>query len=505
MRCGLSGWLLAGSIALCGCASAPQGATAGGGSLGSWVERDLAPYLSDELANNPRFAGASLRFVALDGEEISPTIDVLLDDVRDELFNELISVSGVDLAWRPTARPAQHHRTLSQMDCGRRRQATHYIGLDLSEAIGGQTRLKVRALDLQERQWVSGFGLRWSGRLNGAQAEAAADRRVDPTLRGLRPLPFSADQADLATGYLAHNLSCLLQEGAPKRLALYLQEPPADRPEFFHTVMAIIGRSMNRFREVELVDSIEAADAVVDSEMVRINADLWQVWLGVTYRLDGRQLSGADTPAYVALDEAAVARVRPPTRPVASAPSDPSGSAEAMPPVGTPASVRIAEFATWVPALGGPCDSRSPWAQGERRADADERFDRGDCFALQASVTGSAAFLVTRAGEGGWYRLGPSSCATTDLGRGAQGLSDLRFPATGAMELTGTGESESYYLIATDNAEAARRVSAIVSRLPDGCRDGVGEPRSPLGALMRAATERDGRILWRRLDVKRRS
>ena len=45
-------------------------------------------------------------------------------------------------------------------------------------------------------------------------------RHPDEALRGLRVLPFSPDQIDLASDYLANNLSCLLQQQDQEELVI---------------------------------------------------------------------------------------------------------------------------------------------------------------------------------------------------------------------------------------------------------------------------------------------
>ena len=81
---------------------------------------------------------------------------------------------------------------------GRIRDANYYIGIEITRSTGSEHRVAVRALDVQAGEWVSGFSQHWSGDLTAAELRALQVRRTDESLRGLRVLPFSAGQTDLA-------------------------------------------------------------------------------------------------------------------------------------------------------------------------------------------------------------------------------------------------------------------------------------------------------------------
>lgn len=282
------------------------GTTSASGSsdLEQWVEQEGAAYVIDQLQNDPRFAGASVQLVHLDGGVITPDVSILSDDVRRQLFSAVLRVQGIDLAVRPSVRPWQAQRTLASIDCGLLKPVTHVVGLDLRATASGNQRLSLRALDMRDNAWVSGFEKTWTGRLTSTQVAALRAPATDLSLRGLRQLPFDGLQADLTASYLARNLSCLLQQGAPERLKLYFA-PVRGAPDYFTSVGRLLSRYMNQYREVEVVSDPSAANAVVNSDVVQLGGELWQVWMGVAFTDAGSQVSGADTPAYVSLDSTA--------------------------------------------------------------------------------------------------------------------------------------------------------------------------------------------------------
>lgn len=495
------------SLLLSACAATPNNPGSSDKPLHAWVDTDLAPYIAEELANNPRFSGASVQLVKFEDQDVAPVIDELVDDIRASLFSALVRRQGVDLAWRPTVQPWQHHRSLAEMDCRVSRRATHYVGIDFRNSATGRQRVDLRALDIESNQWVSGFGLSWSGSLTAGEVLASQSRNPDRFLRGLRPLPFTGDQADLATSYLSHNLSCLLREGAPERLTVYIQDPGADAPRFFHTLTALVGRYMNQFREVEVVGSAAAAQAVVDAEMVPITDGLWQVWMGVTYTDSERRVAGADTPAYVRLDRNEVRRLPASDSGITSTAAAPDVQtapvATSVSASGTSASlIQLDAFHAMVPAQNSLCNSADPWNAGERRLEG-ETLNRSACFALAGRAKADSLYLIAKSGEGDWFRMIPSSCQRPHfqipLDRRSGG--DIRFPESGALELTGKGTQELFYLVGAASAQARASVESALMRLPDQCGGGPGTRQSPMGALAEAATAHSGEIAWRQVAI----
>ena len=209
------------TVALCACSAHAPRFRADDDSLRRWVEKDLGPYLVEQLGRHPRFKGAPILVVKMAGADVQPEMDELTAEIRARLMDILIREPTVHLAWRPTQPPWEHHRTLAQVQC-RARHATHYIvGIETRISRARELEVSVRALDLREGEWVRGVGRSWRGRASASQVAAFQRRQTDRYLRGLRVLPFTETEIDLAAEYLAHNLSCLLQQRAGEQLTVY--------------------------------------------------------------------------------------------------------------------------------------------------------------------------------------------------------------------------------------------------------------------------------------------
>lgn len=481
--------VLAAAAALAGCVSSPSRMTdLFHGGFDTWVDAELGPYLAQQLAGNPRLKQGPVLLVKLDAADIEPRIDHLTDDARRRLFDRLIETPGVNLAWRPAARPWQHHRRLAELDCGINDQPAVYVGLDIHPAANGEYRAAVRALDLRENSWVSGFGSTWSGRLTEAQVAALSTAQPDSYLRGLRPLPFEADQPDLAASYLAHNLSCLLAQTAAERLRVYVAEPDNKAANDFRGIVSLVRRYINQFQEVEVVGDAAKADALVDSELVQIDGDLWQAWLGL--RLQGgaqQRVSGADTPAYLRLTQTSA------TNAVSPAPAPLSPAAAGL----------IDAFNAIVPPTQSLCRDDDPWSAGARTLEVGAVLPSGGCFGVEATVAaGSDAYLIAAESEGGWSRLVPSTCFGDEYSAPSRATVGgvFRFPRRSVIETEGRGGAERLYLVAA-RGEVRAQLARILRNVPVNCGSSRSSREDPTPAVRRLAIEYPGAVEMRQLEI----
>ena len=267
-------------------------------SLQHWVDAELAPYVSEQLGQHPRFKGEPVIIVRLDGDDIQPDIDALTRGIRDQLMDSLLKTPGVHVPWQPQQQQAQHHRRLDQLQCGRLRDASYFIGIEIARTATAQFRVSVRALDVRAGEWVSGFSQHWSGNLTSNELRALQVRHTDESLRGLRELPFSAGQPDLAATYLSNNLSCLLRQQDVEDLKIKVETGASDNNQL-HTLLQLIGNNLSRYREVQITDTRRQANYILRGEAHMIQPGLYQVWVILHPRGSGDHLAGMDTATWI--------------------------------------------------------------------------------------------------------------------------------------------------------------------------------------------------------------
>jgi len=271
--------------------------------LDIWLEDTLVPYLVQQFSQHPRFKGQPILLVRMQGENVPDRIDDLTKQIREKITDALLKENGPDPVWRPAIRPWQHHRGLGDIACSDVGQVRYYIRIDTGlSKVNRKLYVKVKALNLIEKKWVSGFGKSWSGMPTRDQLVALGRMRPDDDLLGMRPRPFTDRQPDLLAAYLAGNLSCRLRKGESDKLIVHVEPPAPASPQMIKTTIKLVGRYLARFREVDVTDDPTRANVTLVSAVHSIDKDLHQVWISARRRQAELYLPGAETEAYVTIN-----------------------------------------------------------------------------------------------------------------------------------------------------------------------------------------------------------
>jgi hypothetical protein len=459
-------------------------------SLDIWLDDTLVPYLVQQLGQHPRFKGQPVLLVRIQGDTVQPRIDDLTDQIRQKIMDALLKQPGLDLSWRPAIHPWRHHRSLAEVSCGDFRKIHYYVGIDCGlTRVEGHLYVKVRALNLVEQKWVSGFGKSWQGAPTAAQRAALDREHSDDHLRGLRPLPFSDRQPDLLAAYLARNLSCLMRQGEEDDPVVYVEDVALNTPKVFQTTLELVAKYLARFREVEVTDDPTQANVTVVTEIHAIHQNLRQVWVAARRRQGAKYLPGAETEAYVLIEaqkQTAVAgtynQSPEPKRPLQQ--------------VGAPS--LISSFGLLTPLDPAFCATDTPWIAGIRRVQSREHLPSGGCLAVEISLSKTAhVFLVGRNADGELTELFPSECpAFKKIDALLRPGKRLRFPALsdpgqGILELDDSPGMEKVYAIAITEKYLANRFAYRLAGHRGLCRpaksfESMLSVGSPIGS--------DGRI-----------
>ncbi|MEH0022102.1 MAG: hypothetical protein V6Z89_20790 [Desulfobacter sp.] len=275
-------------------------------SLENWLEHGAIPYLIRELGESPKLKGQPLLLVGMEGENIQPQINSLTLYIRDILKEGLLSRPGIELLWRPSTRPWQHHTTLTRVKCRPRVMEKFYIGIDTSiSPVDGELKVRIKALDIEANQWVSGFGISWHGKPKRHHKEALGKTSPDHYLLGLRPLPFNDRQADLLAAYLSRNLSCLFTDAERSENIVYIKTENVDHIDYFDSAYSLIKNYLAMFSEVMVTDEPSKANITIIVKNHEIRKGLYQVWVNARFNRSTKYLPGKETVAYVALSTGA--------------------------------------------------------------------------------------------------------------------------------------------------------------------------------------------------------
>jgi hypothetical protein len=285
------------------------------------------------------------------------------------------------------------------------------------------------------------------------------------------------------------------------------------------TALILLGRYLQRFREVDVTDDPNRANVTVISAVHTIDKDLHQVWISARHRQGEIHLPGAETEAYVILKPAVEVQIAGlnQTKPTASIrpAADFSESSQI-----------IRSFDLIKPLNRSFCTAENPWKSGVRRVATNDLLLTGSCLAIEMEVTIPAyIFIVAQDAAGELSRLYPSSCP-------ASGPADARIhpgerfrfpslsdPEAGVLELSGRPGTERVYGLAITAPELAAIFDDRIKELQDLCRPGrkypeflkVNRHRYPQERIQRwqsdlnwLAKNNPGTVEWRELRFQHR-
>jgi hypothetical protein len=410
--------------------------------------------------------------VDVNHEQISGEVDALTQDIRQQLINALIEVPKATMVRRQTIPDVGHHQSVDALVCQQEKEADYYLTIDIVPVASmAQTQVRLRALDPYTNQWLPGFGLHWQGVLSKEQQRALSERSHDPYLRGLRSRPFQRDQSDMMAKYLAHNLSCLLQQRQMDQVKLYIPEPNQAPVEVLSAIR-LVDNYLSRYREVVIVESKAQANALLHTEIVDI--DPAQQLVLVNSRLivkdTGLRLGGMDTQAYALVSAIPVHEpAKPAQQPAKPIIAEPQPAMEKTTFEKPDHQLGLTVVMPRRPEL---CRSLSPWQDGEWRLAHNPKMRHGQCFRLDIHSAAKWNWLIYQNPQGQWYHL-DGAC----LGLTGQLPAEWSVPTLqnnpAVIDLLDGDVTESFYLLASDH-QPTGPLRHFLQQLPSVCDGGVG-------------------------------
>jgi len=467
--------------------------------LDKWVDRALIPYVRQQLILHPRFKDETVMFVILDDNAPASSTNALALSIRDRLLAAAVATQGVEIGWQQGRSGAALEST--PQDC-MHDDVHYYIGVELEQKLDGSYAVNVRALDLEDRNWVTGFGKRWQGKLSTSQRQAMRQNRVDETFVGSRDLPFTLAQTDLLASHLAHQLSCTLKKRVEDDyvVSVDLVEAPAEGLE--GTVELISNNLANR-QALTLSTEKSATNAILSGKAHRIDGLLHQYWVTVTPSRETEEIAALSASAYVVLpasmDAPAMRATRPPAVAVATSATKPMRP----PPVSIPNAGK------------NPLISALQITAPASRADCGMQL----CSILQTEArVDSIVFFLEHQANHGLVRLADAECRNRTSAKIARSGEALRFPiartSTSSRNWTETFEwdlapdLDTYYAVVVTDAKVARRIANHMDRLPVRCSDALrpgledADLQSWLTGFAMLTANAAEHIDWRAVEVR---
>ena len=458
-------------------------AAAGEKNLGDWFEGELIPEMREQLLEHPRFKGETIVFVVFKDNAPAPVSNKLALSLRDQLLEAALHTPGVVLGWQQgRARTAW---TAQTADCTRD-DVHYYIGIELSRRMDGTHSASIRALDLEDRSWVTGFGSTWRGRLTPLQRQAERDVQADVTFLGTRDVPFDATQSDLLAKHLAHEMTCALSRATSGNYVVAETEAETS-PDTLQGTAELVANNLANHVTLEFTAEDTQSNSTLSGKAHRIDGSLYEYWLTITPKDAKSELSPLSASAYVSLPATDRAVVNP--RPAKTAAFSMPGNRE--------------------DTLLGPL--RVQEARGARQC-------HGCSLLATEAYADAIVFLLQHQPNYGLVRLADSACRRRTAAHVVTTGSPLKFPIPylpiGSSDTRETRQwllspaAETYYAVAVADTRAARRFANHLDKLPLRCaagsRPGLKNQslRRWLDDFAALAARNAGQFDWRAIEVR---
>jgi len=457
--------------------------------LDRWVDRDLIPFVQQQLVVHPRFKGETVMFVVLRDNVPAPVSNALALSLRDRVLGAAVDTKGVSIGW---LQGRSGSADLQTSDCTRD-NVHYYIGIELTQNLDSSYSVNVRALDLEDRNWVTGFGRNWRGKLTAIQRQAMRQTRVDETFMGVRDVPFTVAQTDLLAAHLAHQLSCRLLQGREDEYIVAANVTPAGEDELAGAT-ELVSNNLARREALQLTNDADEINADIRGKAHPIDGDLYQYWVTITPKIADGTLTALSASAYIELPWRE--KTEPPETNVAAKVASSQKPA-------APKSISIPNAGK--DALLDPLQIVDAINVGYSNLQSRARAD-------------AIVFFLAHQSGHGMVRLAGTECrgrTTAHITRTDDALT-LPIPAavhtntraTETYEWQIKPDTDTYYAIAVTDAKAARRIANHIDHLPIRCgravRPGLdgGELRAWLEEFAMLTARSAEHIDWRALRVR---
>jgi hypothetical protein len=467
-------------------------------SLDSWMDRSLIPAVVSQLQTHPRFSNEVVRFVVMqDGKPAAMTNSLALA-LRDRLQDAVIDQSGVRVGWQVDRQSFDRRSEQGRVDCTTS-DVHYYIGLELEELRSGRFAVSVRALDVEQQSWVSGFGEYWQGTLSTMQHRAYRQPGSDNAFLGQRTVPFDDTQADLLAAKLAHDLGCsLLREMSGE----YIAQLARDDSDSSNETLELISNNLAEYHALKILPSGTGANSLIEARAHQVDDDLYQYWVTITPSAADADMPTISASAYIYLEETFLAAT-PAQLPNANGVASNSALFH---------SLKIVSSSNASLCKSSDSDSRQVYGREYGRAS-------GQCFALQAQTNADAVvFFLYHQLSNGLVRLAGRDCASRSDARIARVGQPMSFPLAlitskplawlPGKDWVSDPDADTFYAVASSDTKAARALGHHFEQLPTRCGQSVrpgldGEALRRWFAELRDITEHwSSAIEWRSVRVK---
>ena len=426
-------------------------------SVDEWMDETLIPAVIAQFSSHPRFEADVVRFVAMENGQPSAISNELVLALRDKLQEVVVDRTDVRVAWQVNRENFSRESEMQRVDCTAS-DVHYYIGIEVSEVRRGTHEISIRALDLEDQNWVAGFGGVWSGNLSAMQLMAFRHPATDDAFLGQRIVPFEESQTDLLAAQLAHELGCsLLREMSGEYVASAVDSEDDQLAE----ILELVSNNIAPYRAIQITSSSSAGNSKIATSAHVVDDDLYQYWITVTPTDPESDMPAVSASAYIFRPEKFLDATLASTEKTAG----------------------LNNKATLISSLDVVqlrSSSQCALPAGQRYYETASRTAPQSCYALRAKPSEDVVmFFLYHQLNNGLVRLGGKRCdsrSNVSIARRGEAESvPLLMDVSGSASWLPNDDwmmnpdEDTFYAVASSDTKAARALASHFEKLPQRC------------------------------------
>jgi hypothetical protein len=251
--------------------------------LSKWLSKQAIPELRERLGRHPRYQGQTVAVRSTQEDALSAAIvSVVLRSFPGQYGTV---VQSYRFAPAPEASAA---RSIDHISCAAVPGFDYVVQVAAGRSSAGIETVKLQLVSTRDVSEVSA-AWRWRGRLNRAERQYLQTVSSNAGRDGSLSAPWSASDVETAATNLSREFACGLRSQIGEQLTLRWNASPT-MPGVLSDTVAISRHLLGNLRELGVWEASDEPGTVnysVDTRLVPLQDDIWQLWLIGAPRQEG--------------------------------------------------------------------------------------------------------------------------------------------------------------------------------------------------------------------------
>jgi len=276
--------------------------------LNKWLLSEAFPKIIYKLKHSSFCKDMQFIIMKSKEDEIINKIDDLTRDVRSRLIDYILEHPEIKIVLKHSLIKKNLPYKIKNLEiCDHLVEYNAILTISITNSGHQDSNLvnvRFRALDINKGSLIPGFSIHNDDKKiaisNHQKEKLNRPEEIDETLRGLRELPFTTNQFDKLTEYLALNLTCMFrQESITEETSIFISHSKID-PKY-KIIVELLKKQIPKYNQIQIVTRKENAVWWLFPETLCVgtNSGLYQVWLSLNDNKNEKIINGVTTCAYL--------------------------------------------------------------------------------------------------------------------------------------------------------------------------------------------------------------